>query len=112
MSIWGPAGYYSENAGPLVHETSPIPRILAWCHHRSQDQNDQKVLVLPPMVSAKDPRKQGALSPFCLRCDFFRFWRDYSPIHLTGDRGVTPGSSGRVRFLLFHYSLRSTAHVR
>ena len=66
VSIWGPAGYYSENAGPLVHEMSPVPRILAWCHHCSEAKNGQKVLVLPSMIAAKDPRRQGALSPFCL----------------------------------------------
>ena len=30
-----PAAYYAKNTGPLVHETTPVPRILAWCHHRS-----------------------------------------------------------------------------
>ena len=29
MMFGGPAVYYSEDTGPLVHETSPVPRILA-----------------------------------------------------------------------------------
>ena len=48
--IWAPAAYYSENAGPLVHETSLVPRPLTWWHHSSQ----------------VDQGGQGALSPFCL----------------------------------------------
>ena len=40
-----------------------------------------------------------------------RIWRDYSPVDLTGGRKVTTGSSGSVRFLLFHCRQRSRAHL-
>jgi len=63
----GSTGFFSENSGPLVHETSPFPRTLVRCHHRPQAKNGQKVLLLRP--SACNRGGQGALSPFCLTRD-------------------------------------------
>ena len=47
--------YCFENTGPLLHETSPVPRIMT------------NVLLLRPMVSVVSQEGQEALSLFCLK---------------------------------------------
>ena len=61
---------------------------------------------------AVDQRKQEPPSLFCLTtCDFFITSRACRALDLTGDRGVTAGSSGSIEFFLFPRSRRNTAHT-
>ena len=51
--------YYLGDTGALVHETSPVPRILVWWHHRSQAKDGQTVLLLRPMTSVAGQGGEG-----------------------------------------------------
>ena len=58
--------HFSDNTGPLVHETHPTPTHTGSVSPSGVEISGHKALLLRPIVSVLEQGVQGALSLFCL----------------------------------------------